>query len=78
MTAKATHKQPRSLVEFVRAKKRAGCKVCALPEAIRVELTGARTKKIPRAEQIEWLATDHHITVTSAEFDAHYSGKHDQ
>ena len=67
-------KSPPSLVEFVRAKRRVGCKVCALPEALRGQLAeSARTKKIPLADQIEWLAAAHHIVITRDDFLRHYS-----
>lgn len=77
MPAKPSRK-PKSLVEFVRAKRRVGCKLCALPEVIRAELAAARTKKIPRTLQLEWIKAEHRIVLTIADFDSHFSGKHEQ
>jgi hypothetical protein len=73
------HQTPkRSLVDFVMAKKRAGCLVCGLPAAVRTELASARTKKIKRSEQLEWLTAEYGLKLRPADFDAHYSGRHEQ
>ena len=76
--AKKPAAKARSLVDFVMAKKRAACPVCALPEAIRADLVAARTRKIRRVEQIEWLAEEHGIKVKASDFDTHVSARHDQ
>lgn len=76
--SKPSPKAHRSLVQFVRDKKRAGCPVCMLPEAVRAEIEAARSRKIGRAEQIEWLKSEHRVTITRAQFDAHHSGRHEQ
>ena len=67
-----------SLVDFVRAKKRAGCPICELPADIRGEMVEARRKKITRAEVMEWLEKAVGVTVTPTQMDLHYSGRHDQ
>ena len=76
--APASKRPALTLTEFVRAKKRAACPVCGLTEDVRSQLIEARTKKIKRAEQLEWLAVQHQIKLTGAELDCHYSGKHEQ
>lgn len=78
MPAKHAKRSTRSLVQFVRDKKRVGCPVCTLPRTVREEIEAARSRKITRAEQIEWLAAEHGVTITRAQFDAHHSGRHDQ
>lgn len=75
---KGTPQTTCSLVDYVMAKKRAKCPVCQLSAAIVTELEGARTKKITRTEQIEWLTARHGITLRLADFDCHYSGRHQQ
>ena len=78
MDSKKTSKTAKSLVDFVKAKKRANCPVCALSDAILAELADARTKKITRGTQLDWLQAEHHVKLTSALLDAHYSGRHEQ
>lgn len=66
-----------SLTDFVKAKKREGCPVCALPGDIREEMSTARKKTIKRGEVLEWL-TALGYDIQAADLDGHYSGKHDQ
>ena len=69
---------PLSLADFVAAKKRADCPVCALPEDIRLQLREAGSKKkIRRPEMIEWLREAHKVPISDAELTAHYSGRHE-
>lgn len=68
---------PRSLLEFMRDKRKATCQLCALPDAVRAELNAAREKKIPREVQKEWLKAECGISVTSQEMDFHRLGRHD-
>lgn len=70
-------KASRSLVDFTMDKKRKACAICQLPAKIKTELLEARTKKIRLAEQIEWLASEHGIKLARAQFDSHYSGRHE-
>lgn len=67
----------RSLVDYVLGKKRAECKVCALPGELREQLVVARSRKIRRAEVIEWLRDDHRIILTPRDLDVHYSARHE-
>ena len=77
MATKSPPKPVQSLAEYVMAKKRADCPICKLPDEIRAQRRGAVTKKIRRAEQIEWLAAEHGVKVTVAMFDSHHSGRHE-
>lgn len=70
-------KSKRSLAEFMQAKRRAGCVVCALPNAVRDQLKDASKHKIKRAEQIEWLESEFGMKLTRAAFDAHTNGRHE-
>lgn len=70
-------KPKRSLVDFVRAKKKRDCPICRLPAEIRQQLQDAREKKIRRSEQLEWLAVEYGIKLTAAQFDTHNSARHD-
>ena len=76
--ASARKAKARSLTQYVRDKKRAVCPVCRLAPTIRSEMDGARTKKIRRAEILEWLAAEYGIKLTPAALDAHYSGRHER
>ena len=70
-------KETRSLYDYMHAKRRADCPVCQLPDDVREQLRGAKKRKIPRADQVEWLNVEVGSSVTSANLDAHYSGRHD-
>ena len=63
-----------SLDDFMLAKRREGCKICALPEDIRQMLT-AGAKKYTRPELIDWLDKGHGVVLTVADFTAH-AGRH--
>lgn len=67
-----------SLVEFVRAKKRANCSVCKLSVEIRGQLgRTASEKKISREQQVEWIKMVSGVTITIDELNAHVNGRHD-
>lgn len=68
----------RSLVQYVLDKKRADCPVCALPAEVCTEIAGARSRKIQRGTILEWLTTECGIRITGADFDRHYSARHDR
>ncbi len=68
----------RSLVEFMRDKRKKDCPVCRIPEELRQEMVAARTKKITRVDILAWLKEDHGIDVTPGQMDTHNSAKHDQ
>ena len=73
MTEKTTK---RSLKEYVLDKKRQDCAVCRLPSELLQQVREASKRKISRADVVEWLMTEHKIAITSAQFDAHNSGRH--
>jgi hypothetical protein len=60
------------------AKRRAGCKVCQLPDELRAQIAIARDKKIERRLVREWLVTDHHVEISDADFAAHSNGHHEE
>ncbi len=75
--AEARGKKKRSLVEFHRAKRRAACSVCSLPDAILGELKSAREKKISQDIVMEWLKAEHGITIPRQNFIAHGAAHHE-
>ena len=69
----------RTLAEFLRDKRKAGCPVCTLsPEILHclAEAANKGTAKVP--EQVEWLNIDCGARVTVAELTSHRSGRHEQ
>ncbi len=76
--AEDTKKKRRSLLDYEKAKRRAACAVCSLPDALVSEVRGARTKKMPQATVLEWLREEHGITLTRSQFVAHSAAHHDQ
>lgn len=64
------------LADFMKAKRRAACKVCQLPADVLDQLVAARTAKIRRPDMLEWLRTEVGVDVTDAELTGHYSGRH--
>lgn len=46
---------PLLLVDFMREERKASCPVCALPEAIRLQLLEAPAKKIKLEKRLKWL-----------------------
>lgn len=74
---KVPAKPSRSLTEFMQAKRRDGCPVCALPPSVREQLKDASKRKITRADQIEWLAAECGVKLTRALFDSHANGRHE-
>lgn len=71
-----------TLAEFARAKRRTiarvACKVCALPAPVRAELRAAMLGKIAVDLQLEWLKTEHRVTLTRAHLTVHRNGHHDE
>lgn len=72
--------KPQSLTEFVRAKAKKDCPVCALPVEVRAQIGRPATDKgITRREQAEWLRTVCGATrVTEEVLNAHLTAKHDR
>lgn len=69
-------KEARSLVEFVKAKKRADCPVCALPDAIREQIVGASDKKIKRPEIVAWLNEECGYSIQAGDLEKHVNARH--
>lgn len=83
-TARATAKptktpkaEPRSLLQFMRDKRKLTCKICQLPQSVRDELAAARAKKVPRALQLEWLQAEVGLSISGEELEVHKQGRHD-
>lgn len=74
----ATKRTPRSLFNYMRDKRRQHCEVCKLSPALKEEMLAARTRKITRAQVLEWLGVEHGIKLTAGQLDSHYSARHDQ
>lgn len=70
-------KQVRSLVEFARDIKRSKCKVCQVPDELRIEIVAARNKKIGNEIAAKWLKDSHGLDLTADELKSHQSGNHD-
>lgn len=71
-------KQNVSLTDFVKAKRREGCKVCKLPVEVRGQIgRPASEKHISRDQQIEWIKLVTGQIITVEELNAHVNGRHD-
>lgn len=70
-------KQGSSLVEYAREIKRSKCKVCQVPDELRMEIVAARNKKIGNEVAAKWLKDSHGLDVTADELKSHQSGNHD-
>ena len=71
-------KQGRSLIQYERAKRRAACAVCSLPEELRAQVRAASDKKIKQGVVLEWLREEHHVTLARQDFVSHGAAHHDQ
>lgn len=70
---------PLSLPAYMRAKTRAACPVCKLPDAIRAQLgRPAGRRGFSRADQIEWLREACGVQISVEELTAHLSGRHEE
>lgn len=67
----------RSLSQFKRDQRKKDCKVCKLPEEIRVQIRDARGKEIRVATIVEWLTTECKAKISHDDLRAHNSGRHD-
>lgn len=80
--AKATADEVNELIDFARqrrrAQQRALCAVCKLPEAVRDALKVVRSRKIPRADVLLWLAQKGYRKIKSTDLDSHNQGNHDE
>lgn len=71
-------KQPRTITQFVRDKRRVGCPVCKIPAPIRAQMVEARRRsRITVATIVEWLKSEHGISITREQFRLHYGGLHE-
>jgi hypothetical protein len=71
-------KTGRDLVDYVMAKRRASCKVCQLPDALRAQIAIAREKKIERRIVREWLKAEHNVEIAESEFTSHSAAHHEE
>ena len=69
--------EPRTLVDFVKDKRRASCVVCKLPDIIRQQVRAASEKKISRRTVLEWLETECGAKITDADIATHSNGHHE-
>lgn len=65
-----------SLAEFVVAKKKAICPICALPKDVRDELYRGRADGIGPAAMIAWLAVEKKVDVTRHKVQNHFENNH--
>ena len=73
---KAPVKKP-GLLDFAMEERTRECPVCALPEAVRLELPLAKKKRIPRETVLAYLTKIHGYTGDSEKLTAHHNGHHD-
>ena len=67
-----------SLTEFVRAKRRADCRVCKLSDEVREQLVTASDRGIKQATVLEWLRDSVGVPITRDELSTHRNGRHDE
>lgn len=67
---------PRSLVDFVKEKKRADCLVCRLPTDVREQVEAASDKRILRNEVVAWLNEECGVAATTKDLERHTQGRH--
>lgn len=68
----------RSLVEYVLAKRREACAVCALPADIRAQIGVARERKIERRVIRAWLLAEHGADIPDSIFTSHSAAHHEE
>jgi hypothetical protein len=67
----------RSLIEYVRAKRRETCPVCQLDPDLLSQVRSAGDKRIPQDVVLAWLAEDHGIVLSKDDLLTHRNGRHD-
>jgi len=67
----------RSIAEFIKDKKRAGCIVCKVPLAVRAQIVAARKRNYNIATILEWLKSEYKIRLTPEQLRLHYGAQHD-
>ena len=75
---KETRKASRSLLQFVKDKRREKCEVCRLDPEVRAQLRDAANKKIAVSVQLQWLHEETGIIVTPEQVNAHRGGRHEE
>lgn len=70
-------KKPRSVSEFLRARRMKQCVVCKLKATLRAEMMAARQRGILVGDIMDWLASEHGITLTREQIRLHYGGLHE-
>jgi hypothetical protein len=72
---------PKALVEFARKRtldeRRAKCAVCKLPRKVRDQMRDANKKSIPVPVIVEWLKTEHGVSITDDAVRGHARAQHD-
>jgi hypothetical protein len=69
---------PRTLTDYVRAKRRKACPVCSLSDDLREQMKRARAQKIPQDDVRAWLKEDYGIELARSDFTSHGAAHHDQ
>lgn len=77
-TTTVAHPSGRSLIEYVLARRREACAVCALPDDIRAQLQAARDKKIERRVIRAWLQAEHGKDIADSVFTSHSAAHHEE
>ena len=71
-------KRKRSVLEFIRDKRKANCPVCRVPQAIRNEMNAVRRmRSVTMPIVVEWLKAEHGIALTLEQCRHHYAGMHE-
>lgn len=77
MARRSSNGDPQTLEQFMRAKQRKACKVCALAPEIQAQLgKPASDRGFSRADQVEWLNGAVNAEITRRELDDHINRRH--
>ena len=71
-------KEARSLLRYVKDKRREGCPVCKLPPDTLAQLRDAAAKKVSVTLQLDWLRHEIGVTITSEQINSHRGGRHEE
>ena len=74
-TTSVAQPKGRSLIEYVLAKRREACAVCALPDEVRAQL---REKKYERRVIRAWLLADYGMDIPDSIFTTHSAAHHEE
>ena len=72
----------RSLIDYrnetVMAQAKAKCKICALPEAVRLQIKDVRERNLTTTKVISnWLRDEFQVNLANVDFQSHSSGRHE-